>query len=241
MKDRSTTNAPSLKRILVINPNTNYRISARVQKESEKILGANTRITVMNPDTGPLSIETLEHRNEAVPKTIALAQASLDQNYDACALACFDDIGLHEIRSFAGVPVIGPFEASITAARSVAKRFTIVTTVHSAVPGINELIRHYGVSDICTVRAAGIGVAQAALGGEATQALIEQAITDATELDKAEAIILGSGGLTGSAPMLAKKFGIPVIDAILAAVKIAEGLAGIPSISRKGLVQPSTH
>ncbi|WP_432695697.1 aspartate/glutamate racemase family protein [Marinobacterium sp. YM272] len=235
MTTRMNEAGASQRRLLVINPNTNRTISARVQSESEKIADTNTAITVVNPEFGPLSIETAEHRSEAVPLVISLAESSLSAGYDAYALACFDDIGLFEVRRMAGVPVVGPCEAGIAAARTVAERFTIVTTVHSAVPGIKKLIERYGVSDICTVRAAGIGVAAAAAGNEATEEIVLKTIKEAIELDGAQAIVLGSGGLTGSALSFSQRAGVPVIDAVMAAVKMAEGLASMRSISRRYL------
>ncbi len=236
MSNRSNPNGMSPRRLLVINPNTNPAVSARVKAESDKIVDNDTQVTVINPASGPWSIETPAHRREAVPLVISLVQASLHEHYDACALACFDDIGLFESRRIAGVPVVGPCEAGIAAARSVAERFTIVTTVHAAVPGIQALIKRYGVSDICTVRAAGIGVADAAAGSDATSARIAQSIKEAIQLDGAEAILLGSGGLTGQSLPLAQMFGLPVIDGVMAAVKMAEGLAGLPALNRRQFV-----
>lgn len=124
-----------------------------------------------------------------------------------------------------GVPVVGTCEAGIAAARTVASRFSIVATVHAAVPGIHRLLTRYGATDICTVRAAGIGVAAAAAGAANTEDRINSTIREAIDRDGAEAILLGSGGLTGRAQELESRFGIPLVDGVAAAIKMAEGLA----------------
>lgn len=124
-----------------------------------------------------------------------------------------------------GVPVVGTCEAGLAAARTVASRFSIVTTVHAAVPGIHRLLTRYGATDICTVRAAGIGVAAAAAGAANTEDQINSTIREAIDRDGAEAILLGSGGLTGRAQELESRFGIPVVDGVAAAIKMSEGLA----------------
>jgi allantoin racemase len=188
-------------------------------------VSSTTSVTVVNPNTGPFSIETAEHRALAAPQVVSLVGQNRAHRYDAYVLGCFDDIGLFEARALAGVPVVGTCEAGIAAARTMARRFAIITTVHAAVPGIHDLLARYGAADICTVRAAGIGVADAAGNGEAAERRILAAIDQAIHEDGAEAILLGSGGLAGKAPLLRPQVPIPVIDGIQAAVTMAEGLA----------------
>jgi allantoin racemase len=222
----------------VINPNINPAVTERVRQLAETIVTSETTVRVVNPAEGPFSIETVQHRDAAVPRVFDLVRSMLQHpgnaSYDAYVFACFDDIALFETRSIAGVPVVGTCEAGIAAARTVAARFSIVTTVHTAVPGIHRLLTRYGATDICTVRAAGIGVAAAAGGAADTEDRINSTIRDAIDHDGAEAILLGSGGLTGRAPELEQRFGVPVVDGVAAAIKMAEGLARlIPNRQRQ--------
>lgn len=213
------------RRLLVINPNTNPAVTQSIRAAALRVIDPATEITVVNPRIGPLSIETPADRAEAVPQVIALTRDSLAGRYHAYVLGCFDDIGLFEARTLVDVPVVGTCEAGIAAARTVARRFSIITTVHAAVPGINVLLERYGAADICTVRAAGIGVAAAAGDGVDTEARLLRTIRQAVEEDGAEAILLGSGGLAGKAPSFRAAVQVPIIDGIQAAVKMAEGLA----------------
>jgi allantoin racemase len=213
------------RRLLVINPNTNPAVTAAIRDAAAAVVSSTTSVTVVNPNTGPFSIETAEHRALAAPQVVSLVGQNRAHRYDAYVLGCFDDIGLFEARALAGVPVVGTCEAGIAAARTMARRFAIITTVHAAVPGIHDLLARYGAADICTVRAAGIGVADAAGNGEAAERRILAAIDQAIHEDGAEAILLGSGGLAGKAPLLRPQVPIPVIDGIQAAVTMAEGLA----------------
>lgn len=217
------------RRLLVINPNINPTVTERVRQVAEAIVAPGTSVTVVNPVEGPFSIETSAHRDAAVPQVLDLVRRTLDQRYDAYVFACFDDIALFETREMTGVPVVGTCEAGIAAARTMAARFSIITTVHSAVPGIHRLLARYGAADICTVRAAGIGVAAAAGGDSDTERRILSAVREAVDQDGAKAILLGSGGLTGRANDLEQQFGIPVIDGVAAAIKMAEGLVYLRS------------
>lgn len=212
--------APAALRLLLVNPNSNPAVTALVAAAAQRVLDPGTTAEAVEPGGGPLSIETLEHRRRAEPLAIDLL--ARHPGYDAYAMACFDDIALAAGRRFLGRPIVGSAEAALAIARCHAPRVAIVTTVDSMVPGIRALLRDMGAEGWCSVRAAGIGVADAAKGGDAVEARIDAAITLARDIDGAGAIILGSGGLAGRAAALARKHRIPVIDSIEAAIGMAE-------------------
>jgi allantoin racemase len=106
------------------------------------------------------------------------------------------------------------------AVRSRARRFGIVTTFEGAVPGIEALLTAHGVAESCPVRAAGVGVAEAAEGGPEALKRIADAV-GATVADGAEAVLLGSGGLTGSVLRLRPLVDIPLVDGVEAAIRAA--------------------
>jgi hypothetical protein len=94
-------------------------VSALVRGIAERIVSATTEAVVINPQTGPFSIENESQKAEAVPEVMRLIRESRGEGFDAYALACFDDIGLHEARRIVDVPVVGTFEAGIAAARAL--------------------------------------------------------------------------------------------------------------------------
>jgi allantoin racemase len=214
-------------RLLVINPNTNARITERVRQIACTVASPDTDVVVVNPDLGPFSIESVADRDAAVPRVVSLIRNSLSVSFSGYVLACFDDIGIEEARAMVSVPVVGTCEAGIAAARTLSRRFSIITTVHSAIPTIHGILDRYGARAICTVRAAGIGVAAAASGGRLIEEKIAEAVRAAIVEDGAEAILLGSGGLAGWAEAISRDFSIPVIDGVAAAIKMAEGLASL--------------
>lgn len=210
--------ARSRRRLLVINPNTNPAVTAQVRKAALAAAYAGTEVEVVNPIEGPFAVETPQDRAEASRHVVSLVAARRRENFDGYVLACFDDIGVAEARRLVDVPVVSMFGASVAEARRVAGRFAVVTTVESAVPGIEALLAAYGVVDRCTVRAAGIGVAEAAARSERAERHLFAAIERAIRKDGAEAIILGSGALTGRAEELGERFALPFVDGLAAAV-----------------------
>lgn len=216
--------------ILVINPNTNPAVTERISIVADKIVSPGTEIHTVNPENGPFGIETSEERAEAEQHVLSIIRHGIDKGFCAFVLACFDDIGLVEARGLANGPVVGSCEAGIGISRTIANRFSIVTTYNSAIPTINLLMKRYGILDIARVQAAGISVAEAATNSEDNQDLAV-ALHKAIEIDKAESILLGSGGLTGRADSISKQFGIPVVDGTAAAIKFAESALALISDS----------
>lgn len=206
------------RRLLVINPNTNPAVTAQVQVAALAAAAPGTEIEAVNLSRGPFSIETAVERAKAVPNVVALIEARMDEGYDGYVLACFDDIAVAEARRLVTAPVNSMFGAAMTSARDTGGRFAIVTTVESAVSGIERLAATYGVAHLCTVRAAGIGVADAAARIPEAEIRLMQTINRAIQDDQAGAIVLGSGAFTGGADELQDRFGLPFIDGLTAAV-----------------------
>ncbi|QDC00143.1 aspartate/glutamate racemase family protein [Mesorhizobium sp. 8] len=214
------------RRLLVINPNTNGAVTMQIREAALAVAPPGTEIEVVNPAHGPFAIETPLDRTEAVPNVVSLIEARRDEGFDGYVLACFDDIGVEEARKLVPVPVVSMFGAAIARGAETGGRFAIITTVESAVAGIEHLAAAYGVAHLCTVRAAGIGVAETAARTPLAEARLIAAIERAMVEDRAAAIVLGSGALTGRADALAKRFGIPFIDGLTAAVVSADGGPG---------------
>lgn len=220
-----------MKRILVINPNTNPVVTGRVREVAEQLVSAEVAIDVVSPPAGPFSIESERDRREAESQVVALVREKAPQHYAAYVMACFDDLALDTIRALVREPVVSTCEAGIASARRLSPRFAIVTTVHDAVAGIRLLMVKYGAGPQASVRASGIGVAQAADAGVAVRQRIAQTARDAAREDGAEAILLASGGLTGQAPDLAQSTGMPVVDGVEAAIRQAVWL--VTSLNRE--------
>ncbi|WP_424934365.1 aspartate/glutamate racemase family protein [Amaricoccus macauensis] len=222
---RPTTTKAADIRLLAINPNGNREVTALVERVGREAARPTTHIVALNPEGSPRSIETPEDRKKAEPLAIDLLARS--PGYDAYVMACFDDIAIAAGRSFLGAPIVCAAEAAISLARLHALRFTIITTVETMVPGILSLVKSLGVEDRCTVRATGIGVAEATGAGQEIGSRIDAEIRAAQAVDGAGAIILGSGGLAGRAPELRRRHGLPVIDSIDAAIAMADLAARI--------------
>jgi len=212
--------APAPRRVLVINPNTNPLVTERVRKVCQHYESRHLRFEVINPEDGPFSIESDKDKQHAEIQVLSLIRRLAPQGHDAYVLACFDDLALEATRRMVAAPVIGCCEAGIHAARAISPALGIVTTVHAALPGIRAMMRRYGAGDLATVRAAGVGVDEAARADSGAHARLMHAVEGAVN-DGAHVILLASGGLTGQAEQIGREAGVPVIDAVEAALRLA--------------------
>lgn len=226
-----------VRRVLVVNPNTNPAVTALVAQACSPHAREDLHFDVVHPPQGPFSIENAAQREEAERHVLALVERRRRrEHHDAYVTACFDDLALAALRARVDVPVIGTCEAGIRAVRALTPRFVIVTTVPDAVAGIGVMMRRYGAGALATVRAAGLGVAQAAAADAHSLDRLVDTVMAAVREDGACAVLLASGGLTGRADALSRATGLPVVDGVGAAV--AQAAARLCRVNGAPLPRP---
>ncbi|WP_378941570.1 aspartate/glutamate racemase family protein [Mesorhizobium sp. ANAO-SY3R2] len=213
-------------RILVINPNTTASMTDKIGKAAEAAASAGTDIVAVNPTDGPPSIEGYFDEVFAVPGIIAeMARAG---DMDAYVIACFDDTGLDAARCATNAPVIGIGEAAFHLATLVAGKFSVVTTLARSVPAIEYNLMRYGLASRCArVRASNVAVLDLELPGSDARRKISGEIGRAIAEDHAEAIVLGCAGMTDLAEELSQEHGVPVLDGVACAVRLAEVVSAL--------------
>ncbi|KSV75816.1 hypothetical protein N183_21195 [Sinorhizobium sp. Sb3] len=163
----------------------------------------------------------------AVPAMLAEIRKGEMRGIDAYVIACFDDPGLGAAREIARGPVIGICQAAVQVAMNIATRFTIITTLPRSVPIIEDLADAYGAGHRCRkVRSVDMPVLALEEDLAHTEEMLVQEILKARQEDGAEAIILGCAGMSELCDRLKARTGMPVIDGVTAAVKLAEALVG---------------
>lgn len=212
--------------ILLVNPNTTASMTRKAGEAARFVCGAGTEILAVNPDFGPPSIEGYYDEVFSIPGLIG--EIRKHPGADAVVIACFDDTGLDAARCATAAPVIGIGEAGFHMASLVAGKFGVVTTLSRSIPAIEHNLVRYGLASRCAgVRAAEVPVLDLEIPGSNACDRISEEIRCALEEDRAEAIVLGCAGMADLAKRLSDQHGVPVIDGVTAAVKLAEGLVGL--------------
>jgi len=212
--------------ILVVNPNTTASMTIKIAAAARAVSAVGTEVVAVNPSMGPESIEG--YYDEALSVPGLLAEIRSAPGIDAVVLACFDDCGLDAARCTTEAPVIGIGEAAFHMASLISNRFSVITTLSRAVPAVEHNLVRYGLSARCArVRAVDIYVLDLEAPGSNAFLRISDEIARAKREDQAEAIVLGCAGMADLAAQLEAEHGIPVVDGVTAAVKLAESLVAL--------------
>jgi allantoin racemase len=215
-------------RILIVNPNTTAAMTEKIAVSARAAASPGTDIIAVNPADGPVSIEGYYDEAFSVPGLLAEVAKGEVSGVSAHIIACFDDTGLEAARSLACAPVIGIGEAAFHLASIVAHRFSVVTTLSRSIAAIETNLMKYGLGHRCAkVRACEVPVL--ALDDPASDAFnqISAEIDRARREDRAEAVVLGCAGMADLAARLTERHGLPVIDGVSSAVKLAEACSAL--------------
>lgn len=213
-------------KIKIINPNTTQAMTDSIREMAEKYADEGTEIIAVSPATGPDSIETFIDEYLAVPGVIQeIIKGDKDEDVDAFVIACFGDPGLQAAREATDKPVLGIAESAITTAKFIAPYFSVVSVLDRSRKMTEDLVRDYGAEPFCkSIRSTGLSVLEFGKNPQkGLEALLEQA-RKAVKEDGAECILLGCAGFVDFVEKLREELGVPVLDGVMPAVKLAEAL-----------------
>jgi allantoin racemase len=223
-------------RIHIVNPNSTVSMTEKIAAAARSVAAPGTEIVAATSLTGPPSIQGRDDGVLALPGMLDEIGKGERDGVDAHIIACFDDTGLDEARALARAPVIGIGEAGYHLASLIASRFSVVTTLSVSVPILEKNLGRYGLIARCVrVRASEVPVLALEEPGSDARSRISAEIATAITEDRADAIVLGCAGMTDLAAAFAAEHGVPVVDGVAAAVKLAESLVGLGlSTSKSG-------
>ncbi len=212
-------------KIKIINPNTTLEMTESIGAAGRSVARNGTEVVAVSPTFGPASIESYYDEMLCAPGVIDEVKKGDEEGFDAYIIACYGDPGLHAAREATQKPVIGIAEASLYIASILAARFSIVTVIPRIKTVLEEMVANYGFSHkVASIRTTPLYVldiekdpagALETLRAEARKAMAE---------DDAEAILLGCAGFAEFADELEQELGIPVLDGVVCAVKVAEAV-----------------
>ena len=213
-------------KIKLINPNTTQSMTDSIYNMAVRYADADTEITAVSPLTGPDSIECYVDEYLAVPGVIQeVIKGDKEENADAFIIACFGDPGLAAAREVTEKPVLGICESAITTAKFIAPYFSVVSVLDRSRKVTEDVVKAYGAESFCrSIRTTGLSVLEFGKNPEkGLKALAEQG-RRAVEEDGAECILLGCAGFVYFVDRLREELGVPVLDGVMPAVKLAEAL-----------------
>ena len=205
-------------KILIINPNSNEEYTKKMEKEAQEWAGDDFEVHAVCTPGAPKFIDYYTDEVAAAPGMIQIVKDN-EAEYDAFIISCTQDPNVDALRQVTNKPVIGGCESSIKIASMLGHSFSVLSGRHSAA-NKEAVIRKFNMQSSCaSVRCPDKD--EYDTPEEAADAMME-ACRKAVEEDLAE-VIVNHGGV--NAEEATKRFGVPVINALVCSMIIASGLA----------------
>jgi len=185
------------------------------------------KVTVVDLDEGPFSIESSVEEHLVVPSVLRRVEEAQRDGHDAVIVGCYCGPGMEAYRELVRIPVLAPGECSMLVAASLGHRFAVVAALDSRSHSVERVAAAVGVaSKLAGVRAAEIPVLDLACDPEFTFQHMVDASRIALSQDRADTIVLGclSMAFLGVSDRLQAQLGVPVVNPALVTLKFAEML-----------------
>ncbi|MBN9157010.1 aspartate/glutamate racemase family protein [Microbacterium sp.] len=214
-------------RILIANVNTTEAMTDAIAEAARAAGSPGTEIIGLTPDFGA---ESCEGNFESYLAAIAVMDKVVryEGEYDAVIQAGYGEHGREGLQELLTVPVVDITEAAASTAMFLGRSYSVVTTLDRTVPLIEDRLILGGLHDRCaSVRSSGMSVLELESDPERAVEAIAAEAQKAVEIDRAEVIVLGCGGMAELKDRVVELCGVPVVDGVQAAVAVAEGLVNL--------------
>lgn len=214
-------------RILVVNPNTTVAMTGSIAGAARRYASPGTEIVAL---TAGFGVNGIDCAFESLLSAVAVMDrvTTYPEPFDAVVTAGFGEYGREGLMELLEVPVVDVAEASAHVAMLLGRTYTVVTTLARSIAAIEDRLATAGLFARCAgVRSTGMSTMQVEQDPQgAVRAVVEQA-RRAVQDDRAEVVCLGCGGMAGLERAVHSELGVPVVDGVGAAVRLAESLVGL--------------
>ena len=199
---------------------------ARRRTVLQRHAAAGTEVLVEPTAKGPAAIESAHDAGLVVPELIRLAPLAEQHGVRAIIIGCYSDPGLDALREMLTIPVIGPGAASLHLAAQLGTRLSVLTPSGRGYGRVAARLRALGVSPLlASVRGIGLSVMELATQKPGALDKAADAAHIAVEQDGTDVLVLGCMSmafLPGICEQLGERVGVPVVNPVIAALKVAE-------------------
>jgi len=215
-------------KIMILNPNTTASFTAGIREAALQYQAAGTEIVALNPSSGPETVQSIYGELLAAVPSLEVILQGMDE-FDGFIIACFGfELLAQAVRELTPKPVLSITEAAYYMACMLGRKFSVISSNSRWVSLLWDTIHYYGLDGRCaSVRPANISANEVERVGR--EALFDRLVhvgRQALEEDGAEVICLGCAGWTQLDKRLEGELKAPVVDGVVAAMKLMEALLG---------------
>ncbi|MFH9708723.1 aspartate/glutamate racemase family protein [Streptomyces luteogriseus] len=213
-------------RIVVTNCNTTQEMTEEIVRGARAAAGPGTTVSGLTPAWGPASAEGWLDSYLSAAAVLDTLRTYDGPPYDAVVMAGFGEHGREGVRELVDAPVVDITEAAAHLACLLGRRYGVVTTLERSRGQIEDSLETAGVARNCAA-IVGTGLNVLDLGDDERTETAFLAAAERACAAGAEVLVLGCAGMTGLQRVVGEKLGLPVVDGVAAAVKLAESLVAL--------------
>jgi len=216
-------------KLMIINPNSSETVTGAIMDSARRGASPGTELIAVTTKGGTRNIDSAvgDYLSGAYMIRTCLEAVPVHAP-DAVVLAGFGRVGIDALKEALAIPVVSISEASMAMACLLGHRFTTLTMLQQFIPYQQDLARLYGFEAKCaSVRAINVNVEECVTNREKTLAELTAEIHRIVAEDRSDVVILACAGLCGYDTELSRRAGVPVLDPVAVAVKVAEGFVGL--------------
>lgn len=208
-----------MRHILLINPNSSVATTRMMVAIAAAELPQGFSVSGVTARSGPGMIVNGIELAASVPEVERNWQ-EFGRDSVGVIVSAFGDPGTERLRATSKVPVAGICEASMLEAAQGGRRFGVATVTPDLAEAIDAKARQLGLANLYTgIRLTAGDPRVLSADPQALEEALAQAVRECVGLDGAQAVVIGGGPLGQAAIALARRFTVPVIAPIPAAVR----------------------
>ncbi len=216
-------------KLLIVNPNSSDVVTQAILESARRAAAPETELIPVTAKAGPRNIDSAFGDYMAGQHMLSATRDAVRAHRpDAIVLAGFGNVGIYALKEVMDVLVVSISEASMAMACLLGHRFSTLTMLRQFIPYQQDLVRLYGFEAKCaSVRAININVEECVTNREEALRQLAEQVQALVRDDGAEVVILACAGLCGYDEALTKMGGVPVLDPVAVAVKVAESFVAL--------------
>ena len=211
-----------VKKVLLLNPNTNPAATARIEKVARATFSPNILVKTSSVSFGP---DVLRSSLDETISELAVTETLLEHkdNYDGVIIACFSDLG-KAVKPLLHVPAISVAEAAYYSACLLGEHFSVITSGGDLERKlIGTTIERCGLTSRClSIKSLYIDFLD--ITPETALAPLERLVQECKEKDCADVVVLACVSLAGMGEDISRRLKIPVIDGVTQSALFMEAM-----------------
>ena len=223
--------------ICIINPYATAISNKKIKLCAQKILNKNSSIFISDKS---FQEDYYDLHSETINVSKLLNEVETNNSSDAFIVISFEDIGVDTIRKITSKPIIGLGEAVFYTANIIANKFSIITNLSQSHEALKNNLIKYDMEHKCvSLNSIEVPVLDMDTMSKSNLNKLDNEIQRTIIEDDPEAIIITSPGILNLTKNLSKKFNIPIIEGVTAAVALIENFVKLDLQIKKFVSKPN--